>query len=146
MRMHWMLVAALLAVGAVRADDAGKGDVAKHLFGTWQLTRGVVGGNPLPEEVVKKLRLELTEGKYNLTGAESPDRGTWKLHPDTKPPGMDVKGTDGPNKGKTFLAIFELDGDRMKICYDLSGQSRPTTFESKEKTLLFLAEYQRVKE
>ena len=57
-----------------------------------------------------------------------------------------MTGTDGPNKGKTFLAIVELDGDTMKVCYDLSGQARPTRFESKEKTLLFLAEYRRVKE
>jgi hypothetical protein len=34
----------------------------------------------------------------------------------------------------------------MKVCYDLSGQQRPTRFESKEKTLLFLAEYRRVKQ
>jgi hypothetical protein len=38
-----------------------------------------------------------------------------------------------------------LDGDRLKVCYDLSGQARPTRFEAKEKTPLFLAEYERVK-
>ena len=58
---------------------------------------------------------------------------------------MDVKGTDGPNKGKTFLAIVEVRGERMKVCYDLSGKQRPKTFESKAKTALFLAEYKRVK-
>jgi uncharacterized protein (TIGR03067 family) len=139
-----VLIAALLVAGAVLADDA-KDDGPKKFIGTWQLTKGVVGGNALPEEVVKNLRLELTDGKYKVTGAESPDEGTWSLHPDQKPLGLDVKGTDGPNKGKTFLAIVELDGDKMKVCYDLSGQERPTRFESKEKTLLFLAEYQRVK-
>ncbi len=59
---------------------------------------------------------------------------------------MDVHGTEGPNKGKTYPAIVQLSGDRMKICYDLSGKARPTRFESKPKTLLFLAGYKRVKE
>jgi len=141
-----MLIAALMVVGSVFVGDGKTDEISKKLVGTWQLTRGIVAGNALPAEAVKNIRLELTDGKYKLTGAESPDEGTWTLHPDEKPLGMDVKGTDGPNKGKTFLAIFELDGDRMKVCYDLSGQSRPTRFESKEKTLLFLAEYERVKQ
>src|SRR3954454_20816170 len=132
MSMLGMLIATLLVAGVVRTDDARNADVSKKFVGTWQLTRGVVGGNALPEEVVKNIRLELTDGKYRLTGAESPDQGTWSLHLDQKPLAMDVKGTDGPNKGKMFLAIVELDGNRMKICYDLSGQTRPTTFESKE--------------
>jgi len=127
------------------ADEPKKSDVGKKVLGTWQLTKGVVGGNPFPDELVNKLQLELTEGKYKLIGAESPDEGTWKLHLDKKPFGMDIKGTDGPNKGKTFLSIFELDGDKLKVCYDLSGKKRPEKFESKPKTPLFLAEYKRVK-
>jgi uncharacterized protein (TIGR03067 family) len=146
MSMGGMLLLTLLAVRAVHADDAKNADVRKQLLGTWQLTQGVVGGSPLPEQVVKNIRLELTDGKYRVTGAESPDEGTWNLHLDQKPFGLDVIGTDGPNKGKTFLAIFELDGDKLKVCYDLSGQARPTQFESKKQTLLFLAEYQRVKQ
>lgn len=140
-----LLIAALLALAAVGADEGKNAGVSKKFIGTWQLTKGVVAGNAFPEAAVKSIRLQLTDGKYTLTGAESPDEGTWTLHLDQKPLGIDVTGTNGPNKGKTFLAIAELDGDRMKICYDLSGQVRPTTFESKEKTLLFLAEYTRVK-
>jgi len=146
MSMFGMLIAALMVVGSILVGDGKNDDISKKLIGTWQLTRGVVGGNALPAEAVKSIRLELTDGRYRLTGAESPDEGTWTLHPDEKPLGMDVKGTNGPNKGKTFLSIFELDGDRMKICYDLSGRTRPTRFESKEKTLLFLAEYEWVKQ
>ena len=145
MRKRAMLIVAAIAVGALGAANSKKADVSKKLIGAWQLTKGVVGGIPLPEPAVKRIRLELTDGKYNLTGAERPDEGTWNLHLDQKPPGMDVKGTDGPNKGKTFLTIFELRRDKLKVCYDLSGQKRPSKFESKKNTLLFLAEYKRVK-
>src|SRR5947209_786996 len=131
---------------AVGAADARETDVSKRLLGTWQLTKGVVGGSPFPEAAAKRIRLELTDGKYKLIGAESPDEGTWSVHLDRKPLGMDVHGTEGANKGKTYLAIFKLAGDRMKVCYDLSGKTRPTRFESKPKTLLFLAEYKRLKQ
>src|SRR5437588_7259722 len=101
MSMLGVLIAALLVLGPPRADDGTNAGVSKKLTGTWQLTRGVVGGNALPGEAVKKIRLELTDGKYRLTGAESPDEGTWTLHPDKKPLGLDVTGTDGPNRCKT---------------------------------------------
>lgn len=145
MTMRWMFLSILLVAGAVHADDAKKPDAAKKYIGKWQLTKGVIAGNPFPEEAAKKIQLELTNGKYKLTGAESPDVGTWSAHTDKKPVELDIKGTDGPNKGKTFLAICEVKGDTMKVCYDLTGQKRPTKFESKPKTMVFLAEYKRVK-
>ncbi len=146
MIIRGMMLAALLAAGAVHADESKNAVVSKKLIGTWQLTRGVMAGNSFPEEAVQNIQLELTDGKYKLTGAESPDEGTWDLHSDKKPLGIDVKGTNGPNKGKTYFAIFELHGDKMKICYDLSGKTRPAKFETKKKTLQFLAEYKRVKQ
>ena len=73
------------------------------------------------------------------------DEGTLKLKPKAKPKEMDIIGTDGPNKGKTFLAIYERDGDTLRICYDLGGESRPTEFKTKEGTKQFLVTYKREK-
>ena len=58
---------------------------------------------------------------------------------------MDVLGTEGPNKGKTFPSIYELDGDTLKICYTLEGKDRPAGFESKEGTETLLVTYKRAK-
>jgi uncharacterized protein (TIGR03067 family) len=58
---------------------------------------------------------------------------------------LDIIGTDGPNKGKTFLAIYERDGDTLRICYDLSGKNRPKDFKSPEGTQHFLVTYKREK-
>jgi uncharacterized protein (TIGR03067 family) len=59
---------------------------------------------------------------------------------------MDITGTEGPNKGKTMLAIYELEGDSMKVCYDMSGKERPTEFKTKPGTAQFLAKYKREKQ
>ena len=77
---------------------------------------------------------------------DSPDKGTYTLDSTTDPKGMPVTGTDGPNKGKTFPAIYELHGDTLRICYDLSGQKRPTEFKSTAGTKLYLVTYARAKE
>jgi len=37
------------------------------------------------------------------------------------------------------------DGDTLRVCYDLSGKSRPTEFKTKEVTQLFLVTYKREK-
>jgi hypothetical protein len=44
-----------------------------------------------------------------------------------------------------ILAIYEIDGDTLKVCYDLGGKNRPTEFKTKEGTALFLATYKREK-
>ena len=96
----------------------------------------------LPKKAATRIKLTLKNGKYEVI-AESPDRGTVTYDTSAKPKAMDIKGTEGPNKGKTFLAIYELSDDKLTICYDLSGTARPTEFESRPKTRLFLVTYKR---
>ena len=130
----------LTLCGAGRADDKE----GKMLEGTWQLVEGEVGSRKFPPEAAKGIKLTLSPGRY-VVMAESKDEGTVKYFPDATPKALEITGTDGPNKGKTFPAIYELKGDTLTVCYDLSGKARPTEFKSKPNTLLFLATYKRVK-
>jgi uncharacterized protein (TIGR03067 family) len=134
----------VLAMSAMGRGDDDKGD-AKKIEGTWQLTSAELAGKPLPADFVKSAKLKMSGGEYKLTSAEEPDAGTYVLDLKAKPRAVDIKGVDGPNKGKTFLAIYELKGDEMIVCYDLSGKSRPTEFKTKPATTLFLARYKREK-
>jgi uncharacterized protein (TIGR03067 family) len=77
---------------------------------------------------------------------EEPDRGTYTLDSATQPKSLTVTGTAGPNSGKTFPAIYELNGDTLRICYDLAGASRPTEFKSIADTKLYLVTYNRKNE
>jgi uncharacterized protein (TIGR03067 family) len=83
--------------------------------------------------------------KYTVTVGAEVDQGTCKLNPSAKPKALDITGTDGPNKGKTILAIYERNGDTLRVCYDLSGKNRPTEFKTQAGTQLFLVTYQREK-
>jgi hypothetical protein len=52
---------------------------------------------------------------------------------------------EGPNKGKTIPAIYERDGDTLRVCYNLSGKNRPTEFKTKAGAQLFLVTCKREK-
>jgi uncharacterized protein (TIGR03067 family) len=120
------------------------GEDSKMIEGTWIPITVELGGQKLPDEYLKDSKLILTAGRYTY----QVDQGTYKLIPaeDPKAPkAMDITGTGGPNKGKTFLAIYELSGDTLRICYDLEGKSRPEEFTTRAGTKQFLAIYKRAK-
>jgi uncharacterized protein (TIGR03067 family) len=120
----------------------GKGE---DLQGTWKPVEVELGGVKLPEAAFASWRLELGVGTYRLQGAESPDSGTVKVDASKKPATIDVTGADGPNRGKTYPAIYELKDDTLRICYDLSGKTRPTEFKTAKQTKLYLVIYKRDK-
>lgn len=132
-------VAAVLVVcsSAAWSDDAK--DAA--IEGTWVPSAAELGGKKFPDEVRKTIKLEIKGDQYTATVGTKPDRGTCKLNPSAKPKALDITGTEGPNKDKTILAIYERNGDTLRICYDLSGKSRPAEFKTTAGTQLFLVEY-----
>ncbi len=133
-----LFLALAVSVGAAPEDT-------KSLDGTWLPTSAEMAGAKLSDEVVKSIKLILKGDKYTVHAGKSVDEGTVKSDKSKKPYTMDIVGTEGPNKGKTILAICELDGDTLKICYDLGGKDRPKEFMTKEGTQLFLVTYKREK-
>jgi uncharacterized protein (TIGR03067 family) len=131
----WMLVSLVLVAATARADTEGR----------WRPIAAELGGKALPAEVYEPLRLTLTATTYTLTNDVGVDRGTLKIDATHKPKAMDITGTEGPNQGKTFLAIYQLEGEKLTICYDLSGKTRPTGFATQTGTQLFLVTYRRDK-
>lgn len=111
------------------------------LDGVWLPSSAELGGTPFPDEVRKSIRLEIKGDDYTVTVGAQPDRGTCKRDPSAKPKTLDITGTEGPNKGKTILAIYERNGDTLRVCYDLTGKNRPSEFKTAAGTQLFLVEY-----
>ena len=132
--------AALNAFGADAPADA------KAVQGNWKPAKAELAGNPMTEAVLQSISLKLDNGKYEVLVGDQPDKGTYTLDSATKPKRMTITGTDGPNHGKTFPAIYELTGDTLRICYDLSGAKRPTEFKSIAGTRLYLVTYNRRKD
>src|SRR5580700_550234 len=97
------LTASLTACAAAPSDDA------TAIAGTWRPVKAELAGQAIPEAVLKTISLKLADGKYEVFVGDEPDRGTYTLDPAATPKGMTITGTEGPNRGKTFPAIYELD-------------------------------------
>ena len=144
-----MLLKLFVALGLVLSfslaawcGDAKDGDAIQ---GTWLPSSAELAGKEFPDEVRKSMKLVIKDGNYTATVGKQVDKGTVKLNPSAKPKALDITGAEGPNKGKTIQAIYELDGDTLRVCYDLSGKSRPTEFKTKVGAPLFLVTYKREK-
>ena len=66
----------------------------------------------------------------------------WKsceLDQSTTPKTIDIVGFAGKEseKTKTYRGIYEIEADRLRICYAESGPNRPTKFESDGNNNLF---------
>src|SRR6185312_3893179 len=116
---------------------------AKAIQGDWRPVKAELGGQPMAEEVLKTISLNIGDGTYLVHVGNSPDKGTVAVDASTTPKSMTITGTEGPNKGKTFPCIYELKGDTLRICYDLSGAKRPSEFKTMAGTRLYLVDYKR---
>ena len=147
MRLATIGVFFVVIFGASAGSATGRYEGGDHkmLDGTWQLVEAELGGMKLPQTPGKTLKLILKGAHYELVGAESPDEGTVKLFTDKSPKAMEIVGQKGPNKGKTFPAIYELKDDMLTVCYNLGGAELPKEFATKKGTQLFLAKYRKEK-
>jgi uncharacterized protein (TIGR03067 family) len=130
-----------------RADD--KADVEKELKkfqGTWTFESVETGGKGESAEDFKGMTLTFEGAKHTVKkGDEVIQVGTQKLDASKSPKTIDVTMTDGPNKGAVLLGIYEIDGDTLKVCFDLEGKKRPTEFKSAAGSQIFVAVHKRVK-
>jgi uncharacterized protein (TIGR03067 family) len=126
----------LLAAGD--ANDAVKKELARF-EGTWKFVSIETEKEKIPEEALKHPRLKIMGNKFTVMEDENNSfGGTLKLDPTKKPKTIDVTFTDGKDKGKTSLGIYELEGDNFKVCVDPEGKTRPMEFAVKAGSGYFL--------
>ena len=135
------VVLTLAVAAAALGGDADR----KALDGTWKPVSAEFGGAKLPEGELSKITLQIDGNKYTVQVDKAVDKGTVTADATKKPKAMDILGVEGPNKGKTMLAIYELDKDTLRICYDVKGKERPTEFASSKEKPFFLVTYKRAK-
>ena len=142
--MGWLLMG--LLIGSSVAGQAETTDDAKAVQGTWMPIKAELAGSVWPDAVLKTIVLKMDNGKYEVSVAGKLDKGTYTQNAVSRPKGLTIQGTDGPNAGKTFPCIYELNGDTLRVCYDLSGVKAPTEFATAKGTQLYLVTYARKKD
>ncbi len=137
-----ILLLALSFVGLMNGLDGENSEEWQSIQGTWVPTKAEMGGVAMTPETLKMITLKLADGKYEVQ-AEVLDKGAYKIDQAPKIHTLDIVGTDGPNAGKTILAIYEFDGTTLRVCYNLGKGPRPAEFKSPGESLIFLATYKR---
>jgi uncharacterized protein (TIGR03067 family) len=135
----------LMAAGIfATAGGAEEVDDLKALTGVWKPTEANLGDNLIDPLLLEKARVVYEGDKYTISIDEKVEKGSFTLDAKKSPKTMDIFPTQGDNNGKTFLAVYELSGNKLTICYSLSPGTRPDSFEPDSNTLLTV-KYERVK-
>jgi len=133
-----LAVGVLVAVGVANAAPVPKGKPKPKdedaILGAWQLETMEVNGKVLPA-ATEGMRFTFKKGnlQLSLVGKPKVQDGTFKLDTVAKPKAIDID----EGRGRNSLGIYELDGNKLKICLDEGkAPARPTEFKAARKGVL----------
>lgn len=130
-----LLAAALTLVSAPVPKEKPKLKDEDAILGIWAIEKVDAGGEapkeaPTADEVAK-IRMEFKKNnKYRFWGGPNGDGKEieYKLDPSAK-----LKTIDLIDGGRTTLGLYEIDGDRLKICYSVQPRAnRPEEMKSND--------------
>jgi uncharacterized protein (TIGR03067 family) len=118
---------------ATQEGDKGKGKSDKQLLqGKWEAVAAEKGGEKIPEEILKAIKLEVKGDKIFAEIVGENKEVPYKIDPTKKPKAIDLT-----IDGKDFKGIYQLDKDTLKVCTALDeNAARPKEFKAEEQTLL----------
>lgn len=134
-RSRLLILAAGLLVAIVAVKAHAGGSDLKKLVGSWVLLHGGKhDGTVVTEEEAKKLNhtMVIVGNVHTVKAFGKTFKGTHTLDETKTPKTVDFVHTEGPLKGKTFLGIYELKGDDLRICLARPGEPRPTDLSHKK--------------
>ena len=109
------------------------------LPGTWEMVRAELAGEQAPDMLALRVELALTTDTYVVRFAgQVADRGSYARAGNA----LTLTGTDGPNKGRTIPCIYQLTGERLRVCYGLDG-TEPTALATAAGKQHYLTTYRR---
>jgi uncharacterized protein (TIGR03067 family) len=117
-----------------------------QLEGIWHPFKAELDGEAAPDLALQSMHIELAAdgGYYVRFGDEISDRGHYAIEPGDAHAALILRGVEGPNAGRTIRAIYQLAGDRLRICYGLDGV-RPSHFETAGAKQRYSVTYRRRK-
>lgn len=111
--------------------------------GTWQMVRAELDGVAAPEFVAAKTEIRLTAGAYEVRfDCQRVDCGSYALDATSEPKTIILRGESGPNAGRTIPCVYQIAGDRLRVCYGLGGIA-PGEFATAVGQQRYLATYRR---
>jgi uncharacterized protein (TIGR03067 family) len=140
-----VLVALLaLVVLADAAEDAAKAEADKWQ-GTWRVVSMEHDGEKTPKEKLKPIKLTVQGNNYHFQNGEFSERGSYKFDPSQEPKALNIVVDEGKDRGKIYLVIYQVEGDKLTICLHGENKFRPTEFSGRKGSGCVLEEWERVR-
>src|SRR6266436_6650817 len=107
--------------GGATAESAAAQRDYQLLSGTWQLTRAVDNGKPVPAGEARNTILVTDRNTFRLPKASragTSPAGHFTVNPDTRPKQVDSITEGGPNAGQVTHGIYEIiDATHYRSCW-----------------------------
>lgn len=117
--------------GWVDETNQRQKDELEKLEGVWQIRSGEQDGKVVNGIDGDKLTIHGESLTQHHEGKEVM-KATVHLYPDGKPKATQLRISDGTDKGMTKQAIYELEGEELRICLGKVGEvTLPTDFTTK---------------
>ena len=112
------LLVICLSLGLLIGAAAAQNEAAKMFQGAWQASMGE------PKNKMYDLTIDAEKiSAKSVKDGKVVGEGTYKLDPAKKT--IDVVGTGGEYKGKTFRGLYDFEGKTLKWCTGNANQARP---------------------
>ena len=119
---------------------------AARLHGSWVPLAADISGHDLDVSEMRVARLIIDARGYRIVDRSdrTVDAGTYVLGEPRSFRTLDLCGVEGPYAGRRLLALVELDGERLCICYYLESAERPKGWLAQGEQLLLTVTYARL--
>ena len=145
--MHSFAICTIAALAVIGGDAEAIRKDRAALQGLWKVTASEQGGEKVPAGDIKDLFLIFKGDAILISeGGKAEEKFAFSLAPTKTPKELDLTIQVGPNKGKVDRAIYQIDGDTLRICIQSDREAaRPRDFATKAGGKLWLVVLQRVK-
>jgi uncharacterized protein (TIGR03067 family) len=100
----------------------------EKLQGEWSVVHLEVDGLVPAPHTFAGAKMVIDLDRFESLGMGAVYEGTIELNPETTPKSFRMRFTAGPEKGNANSGIYELEGDRWRICLNMKGGPPPTEF------------------
>jgi uncharacterized protein (TIGR03067 family) len=141
MRLGWLVVVGCLLASCRAASSADSADDTKRWQGTWKLVCCTYDGEPQMADM--EWIVDGDRYTIRLNGQSNVDPYMIKL--DASQKHIDVFHHETPpgTYGGSLKGIYEISGDSLTVCYDLTNQRYPESFEAKRGSRQVLYKFRR---
>lgn len=99
-----------------------------RLQGLWNFESLELDGIAVPAAMLATSTIAIAGDAFVTRSAGATYEGTFVVDESAQPKAIDMHFTGGPEKGNKSLGIYELTGDRWRVCLGLTGRPRPSGF------------------